>query len=168
MTSKHNHNGPSRRHTRCHTMHHQAGFSLIELLMALCVVAILGAIAFPAYTSYLARGLRAEARAQLQLAAQYMHRFQAANDSFSVDRAGKHVGELMPRQLMQSPAQGQPVYTIEFAEGKSTASATEFRLVMSPVKGGRMASDECGGFALDSYGRRGVTGVSARRDACWR
>jgi len=163
MTNKHSHNSP-----RCHTRRHQAGFSLIELLMALCVVAILGAIAFPAYTSYLARGLRAEARAQLQLAAQYMHRFHAANDSFSADRTGKHVGELMPQQLMQSPAQGQPVYTIDFAQGQSTASATEFRLVMSPVKGGRMASDECGGFALDSYGRRGITGASARRDACWR
>ncbi|MES2974585.1 MAG: type IV pilin protein [Pseudomonadota bacterium] len=159
MNNPHQH--PCKR-KRSHT-----GFSLVELLMAVCIVSILGAIAFPAYTSYLARGFRAEARAQLQLAAQYMQRFHAANDSYAADRAGKGIGEIMPPQFMQSPAQGQPVYRIEFVEGQSTASATGFRLVMSPVAGGRMAADECGGFSLDSFGRRGITGGGSR-EACWR
>lgn len=148
--------------------HAHAGFTLVELLMAACIVAILCAISFPAYTSYLARGLRAEARAQLQLAAQYMQRFHAANDSYVADRAGKGIDQIVPPQFLQSPAQGPAVYRIEFAEGRSTATDTEFRLVMDPVAGGRMAADKCGGFSLDSYGRRGITAARSMRDECWR
>lgn len=145
-----------------------AGFSLVEILMVLAIIAILGAVAFPAYTSYLARGLRAEARAQLQLAAQYMHRFYAANDSYMADREGRLIGEIMPPQFMQSPAQGVAIYRVEFGDGASTATATGFRLVMSPVPGGRMAQDKCAGLTLDSSGRRGVTAAPALRDECWR
>lgn len=164
--------GPGNRHRkpwRASLQYHgHAGFTLIELLMAACIVAILCAISFPAYTSYLARGLRAEARAQLQLAAQYMQRFHAANDSYRIDRAGRGVEEIMPPQLLQSPAQGPAVYRIQFAQGQSTATATEFRLVMDPAPGGRMSADKCGGFTLDSYGRRGITAAPSMRNECWR
>jgi len=43
----------------------QRGFTLIELMMALVVVAILTAIALPAYTSYIIRGNVPEATANL-------------------------------------------------------------------------------------------------------
>lgn len=41
------------------------GFSLIELLVVMVIVAVLAGIAFPAYTSHLKRSHRAEARAEL-------------------------------------------------------------------------------------------------------
>ncbi len=129
---------------------------------------MLAAIAIPAYTSHVTRGLRAQARVQLLLASQYMQRFHAANDSFAQDRAGTPVERIIPSQLLQSPAEGTAIYRIEFGAGGSAASATEFRLVMHPVAGQRMANDDCGALTLDSYGRRGVTGDGARRDACWR
>jgi hypothetical protein len=45
---------------------------------------------------------------------------------------------------------------------------TEFTLVMKPVPGKRMSTDACGGFTLDSYGRRGVTREGAGTYSCWR
>jgi type IV pilus assembly protein PilE len=145
-----------------------AGFTLIELMIAMAIVAILAAVALPAYTEQIARGRRAEARAQLQLAAQYMQRFYAANDSYALDRAGTSISTLVPSQFMQAPAEGAALYKIEFDANKSTATATDFTLIMSPVAGQRMASDKCGGFTLDSYGRRGITKTDASRDVCWR
>jgi type IV pilus assembly protein PilE len=145
-----------------------AGFTLIELMIAMAIVAILGAIALPAYTEQIARGRRAEARAQLQLAAQYMQRFYAANDSYVADRAGTSISTLIPSQFLQAPAEGVALYKIEFASTKSTVTTTDFTLIMSPVAGQRMAADKCGGFSLDSYGRRGITATGVSRDSCWR
>ena len=41
------------------------GFTLIELMIVVAVVAILSSIAYPSYTEYVRRGHRAEARAGL-------------------------------------------------------------------------------------------------------
>jgi type IV pilus assembly protein PilE len=144
------------------------GFSLIELLVVLAIVALLAAVAIPSYTSHVARGLRAEARAQLLMASQYMQRFHAANDSYAQDRAGTPVARIMPAQLMQSPAEGAAVYRLEIEAAARGAGAMEFRLLMRPVPGQRMADDACGAFTFDAWGRRGITGEAAQRDACWR
>jgi len=46
------------------------GFTLIELMMAIAVIAILAAIAFPSYQKHLAKGRRAAAQAYLMDIAQ--------------------------------------------------------------------------------------------------
>ena len=56
-----------------------AGFTLIELMITLAVIAILTMIALPSYSSYLARAKRADARSQLVQAAQFMQRFKNRN-----------------------------------------------------------------------------------------
>lgn len=43
----------------------QAGFSLVELLIVMVIVAVLAGIAYPAYNGHLKRSLRADARAEL-------------------------------------------------------------------------------------------------------
>ena len=44
---------------------HASGFSLIELLVVMVIVAALAGIAYPAYTNHLKRSHRADARAEL-------------------------------------------------------------------------------------------------------
>jgi len=48
------------------------GFTLIELMIVVAFVEILGAIAIPSYSEYIRRGHRAEARAGLLQAAQWL------------------------------------------------------------------------------------------------
>lgn len=148
-----------------------AGFTLIELMIVVAVMAILATIAMPSYDSYVARGRRADARTQLLQVAQFMQRFYAANDRFDVDRSSNPVLGQIPGNLQQSPADGTAVFTL--AIPTATLSNSAYTLQMVPVAGGRMANDECGTFTLTSTGVRGVVvggtaGSTTLRDKCWK
>jgi type IV pilus assembly protein PilE len=52
----------------------QRGFTLIELMITVAVIGILSAIALPSYQSYVERSRRADGRAALLRAAQWMER----------------------------------------------------------------------------------------------
>ena len=150
---------------------------MIELLIAVAIVAILAAIAIPSYSSFVARARRAEARTHLVEAAQFMQRFYAANDSFVTDRANNPVIQKMPSSSKRSPADaadGAQLYNLEIPLGDAPlTNAMSFTLHMVPVAGGAMANDACGTFTLTSVGVRGVlvtsvAGDTPLRDSCWK
>jgi len=173
------------RSTTCSPRRPAKGFTLIELMIVVAIIGILAAIAMPSYTSYIARANRADARTQLVQVAQFMQRFYAANDSYLTDRAGTSVSDSstgVPTSaifgnLLHSPADGTALYDLNIPQGTSTlplTSAASFTIRMVPVTGGKMASDECGTFTLDSVGHRGVivSGTASTsgplRDKCWK
>lgn len=150
------------------------GVTLIELMVTVTIVGVLAAIALPSYTSYVARARRADARAQLVQAAQFMQRFYAANDSFSKDRADNDVINQVPASLKQSPSDGTRFYELVIPMGPAPlTNPMGFTLRMAPVAGGVMAMDACGTFTLTSTGLRGVLvndvpDTGALRDTCWK
>ena len=148
---------------------HQRGFTLVEIMVVLAIVMTIAAIAMPSYTENINRSKRAEAKAQLLEAAQYMQRFYSQNDSYAQNRAGNAVA--IPDALARVPrsaASGSQNYTIGFATPAPTVAT--FILQAAPRTGGSMASDKCGTFTLTQAGQRGLAGNAAgtTADSCWK
>lgn len=141
------------------------GFTLIEMMIVVAVIGILSAIAIPSYFEYVARANRAEAKAQLLEAAQFMQRFYSLHNAYDMERDGR-TQVALPVSLTRSPRTGSVRYNISI----ESSSATAFVLRATPV-----AQDRCGAFRLDNLGRR-FTDTKAVRPAnralpsatCWR
>ena len=154
-----------------------SGFTLIELMITVVIVAVLASIALPSYTGYVARARRADARTQLLQVAQFMQRFYAANDSYQQDRAlpiPNPVIDQIPSNLKSSPDTGNKLYDLSLPLGVAPlTNAMSFTVRMVPVSPGAMANDECGTFTFTSTGVRGVivgesVGSATLRDKCWK
>lgn len=64
------------------------GFTLIELMITVAIVAVLAGIAYPLYTDQVRKGRRAEARAALMNLLQQQERYHTQNNSYAAFTAG--------------------------------------------------------------------------------
>jgi type IV pilus assembly protein PilE len=134
------------------------GFSMLELVLALAMAAVLAAYAVPAYVSHTARGHRMDAVLSLHRAAQY-----ATVRAGAAGPAGA-----LPPGLDRSPGHGRVVYRLELISVEDRRGGYE--ISASPTDDGPMRGDVCGTFVLDGAGarsNRSPAGEGADLDACW-
>ena len=132
-------------------MQKNRGFTLIELMITVAIIAILAAIAFPAFDSQTRKSNRAAAQAQrLDLAgreAQYLVSARQYTATLT------DMGYTTPTEM--SKWYGNPVITVD-----NTATPPTFTITATPIAGSKQAKD--GPLVLKSDGTKTRNGDPAQ------
>jgi type IV pilus assembly protein PilE len=154
------------------------GFTLIEMMIVVAVIGILAAIAYPNYIEQVNKGRRANARAVLSEAQQYMERIYSENYSYYSDTSGTLINSASYFQSNFSkapkPGEGNAIYNITLTVAQTTPN--QYTLTATRITTGPMANDYCGDYRVTHTGRKGVLNYNTTRFTtpliaareCWR
>lgn len=134
------------------------GFTLIELMVVVMIIAIIAAFAIPNYLRYGIRARRGDGQNMLLRVANAQESYYAANNSYGsmtalgYTTAASQLSEKGYYQLtIQTPAAG---------------SSTGYTATATPVSGGPQVKDDCGALTINDAGVKGQAG-STTNGTCW-
>lgn len=138
----------------------RSGFTLIELMVVVAIIAIIASIALPSYQNTVTKVRRGDAEDMMELFRQAMERHYSKHYNYLDAAENGDIG--VPRIFHQySPSNGQnKYYQLEI----SRAGLDCFELKATPLAGSAQQNEPCGILYLDHAGRRGSannTGI------CW-
>jgi type IV pilus assembly protein PilE len=143
------------------------GFTLIELMITVAIVAILAAVALPSYQSYVMRSKRADAKnALLDLASREERYFSIYNQyTNNPVLLGYGTGATFPIQVVIS---GSSNYELDLV---GTPTATAFTAKATP-KGGQTKDTTCYEYRLTQQGTRSNwsaanAAITSGTSGCW-
>ena len=119
----------------------QRGFTLVELMVTVTIIAILSRIAYLSYTKQTIKGNRSAAEAQLVQMAQAEERWYATHDTYS--SSASSLG------YTQSPPNGTAIYSLAV----NSASNTAYTLIADPSTPAQLNKTD-GKLKLDSTGKK--------------
>ena len=128
-----------------------SGFTLIELMITVAILAIVAAVAIPSYTSYVERGKRAEARTALLDIAARQERYYSNNRQYA---------DQLSKLRMSGTKSENGNYTLSVALGGSNNQ--DFDATATPSG---WTDDECGDLSIDETGAK--TQSLGDRALCW-
>ena len=129
------------------------GFSLLELMIVVAIIAILAAIANTSYRDYVIKSRRAAAATCLLERAHFMERFYTTKLTY----AGA------PNPPAQCGPELNGFYTIAFS---GTPAAKTFVLTATPSA--KQDDSKCGTLSLNAQGARAASGTASSTPAvCW-
>jgi len=126
------------------------GFTLIELMIAVAIVGILAAVAFPSYQQYLLRGNRANAQQVMMDIA--LRQGQILVDNRAYASTVGDTGVNIPADVVTN-------YTVTMAVNSPPPSF----LITATPKGNQVKDTACGTLTLDNAGAKTASGTGK----CW-
>ena len=120
------------------------GFTLIELMITVAVVAILAAVALPAYTDSVRKGKRSDGKAGLVDAASRLEQFYLDNKQYTVNMTS------LGYSAANNVSTTDGYYKMTVAAGACGSIASCYTI--SAVPQGSQADDSCATLTLNSMG----------------
>lgn len=145
------------------------GFTLIELLIAVAIVAILAAIAYPTYTNTVRKARRAEARSLLLEIAARQEQFFSSQAPNTYANTVDQLGYANPQ-----PSEGG-WYTVAITAStdigggacNGTAADPCVTFTLTAARQNDQVNDKCGSFTIDQFAVKGVVGGTLPVADCW-
>ncbi|MEK6592714.1 MAG: type IV pilin protein [Pseudomonadota bacterium] len=134
------------------------GFTLIELMIVVVVIAILTAVAYPSYENYIIRANRSAAQSFMLEVASKQERFLLDARAYAADLAA--LGMTVPSSVSAN-------YTIT-APG-TAGPPPGYTVTAIPIPGGRQATKDtlCGTLTINATGTKTASG-SGGVSQCWK
>jgi type IV pilus assembly protein PilE len=124
-----------------HAMSSERGFTLIELMIAVVIVAILAAVALPAYNDQLRKSVRAQAQAFLSDVASRQQQYLVEKRAYAAST---------PALGMAAPAKVGSAFDIVIA----AAAGPPPTFLITATASGEQAKDACAVMTIDNAGNR--------------
>jgi type IV pilus assembly protein PilE len=139
------------------------GFTLIELMIAVAIVAILMAIAIPNYQNQVRKSRRTSAKTALLDVAGREEKYYATNNNYPASLSSVGYTNVDGSGALQVPNNtNEDYYSVKIS--LATAPATGFTATATPV--GDQKKDSCGSFSVTDLGVQTATG-STGGSGCW-
>ena len=144
-------------------MRRKHGFTLIELMIVVAIVAILAAIAVPWWGRYSYRARRADAQKLLVHVAQAEERFYTDFNHYPLTASSLGY-------TTNAPLSENGYYQLALTLPAATSTGQGYTATATPVAGGPQADDACGALSIDSTGQKlpDPSNTSANSNGrCW-
>lgn len=144
----------------------QSGFTLIELMITVAIIAILSAVAYPAYTQYIIRGKRSAAASFIVTVANRQEQSMLNARSYFSIPAG--TAAQWTAVNMTVPSEVSTNYTVTVAADNTTTPPT-WAVTATPIAGTTQATKDtaCGSLTYNQAGAKGISGTGTVAN-CWK
>lgn len=136
----------------------QKGFTLIELMVVVAIIAILASVGYPMYTGYMQKSRRASAQAHLMDIAQREQQYLMDARAYAIDPDG------LTTLNMTTPSDVSTYYTIAITGSNTAGAPPTFTATAAPIAGSVQENDQCGTLIIDNTGNK-TTSTGAV--GCW-